>query len=149
MKCVDDDGFIPSTFVVVFVSVYFNCVFFLLGYTLPDLNTCRVAVIDSQGENTVSTNTGGQTNCGSQRDEWINTQPAHLHFAIKADFTKDMGYYVPYVSESHVGIVAAKIRAVKISLGGQSGWFCTVSVIYVVYGSVVEVTGFICRGIGW
>ena len=116
--------------------------------TQPDLNTCRVAVIDSQGGNTNSTNTGGNTNCGSQRDEWIRTQPAQLHFAIKADFTKNVGSYVSYVSESHVGIVAAKIRAIKVSLNGQSGWFCTIAVIYVVHGSVVEVIGFICRGIG-
>ena len=133
---------------LLFVSVYFIFVFFLLGYTLPDLNTCRVAVIDSQGENTVSTKTGGQPNCDSQRDEGIRTQPAQLHFAIKADFTKDMGSYVPYVSQSHVGIVGAKITAVKMSLAGQSGWFCTIAVIYVAYGSAIEVE-FICRWNSW
>ena len=111
----------------------------------PDLNTCRVAVVDGQGQNTNSTYTGGQTNCDSQRDEWIRTQPAELFFVIKADFTQDMGSVdnVAYVSESQVGIVGAKITAVKISLSGQSGWFCPMSVIYVVYGSVVEVIGFI------
>ena len=110
----------------------------------PDLNTCRVAVVDGQGQNTNSTNTGGKTNCDSQRDEWIKTQPAELFFVIKADFTQGMGsfYRVAYVSASQVGIVGAKIRAVKISLNGQSGWFCTIAVISVAYGSVVEVIGF-------
>ena len=77
-------------------------------------------MIDSQGENTNSTNTGSRTDCSSQRDEGIRTQPTRLYFVIKADFTMSMGSLVSYVSESQVGIVGAKIRAVKVSLDGQS-----------------------------
>ena len=101
---------------------------FLLGYTKPDLNTCRVAVIDSQGGNTNSTNQGAKTHCESQRDEGIRTQPTRLYFAIKADFTKYTGSLVPHVSESQVGIVGANITAVKVSLAGQSVCFCSVPV---------------------
>ena len=37
-----------------------------------------------------------------------------------------MGSLVPYVSESQVGIVGARIAAVKVSLDGQSVRWCTV-----------------------
>ena len=84
-----------------------------------------MAVIDSQGDNTNSTNTGGRTNCDSQRDEGIKTQPTHLYFVIKADFNVTIpGSLVPYVSESQVGIVGAKITVVKVSLDGQSAQCC-------------------------
>ena len=90
------------------------------GYTEPDLNTCRVAVIDSQGQTTNSTNTGGRTDCSSQQDEIINTQPTQLSFVIKAGFSKTYGTdSAHYVSETKIGIVGAKIVAVKVTLDGE------------------------------
>ena len=90
------------------------------GYTQPDLNTCRVAVINSQGENTNSTNSGGRTDCSSQQDAGIKTQPTQLFFVIKADFNQTYGTdSAPYVSETKIGIVGAKIVAVKVALDGE------------------------------
>ena len=89
------------------------------GSTPPDLNTCRVAVIDSQGHNTNSTNSGGGTDCSSQQDVYINTQPAELFFVVKAAFSKTVGPSAPYVSETKIGVVGAKIVVVKVALDGK------------------------------
>ena len=79
-----------------------------------------MSVIDSQGENTNSTNIGGRTDCSSQQDEGIKTQPTQLFFVIKADFNKTFGTTLaPYVSETKIGIVGAKIVAVKVALDGE------------------------------
>ena len=102
-----------------------------------------MAVIDRQGDNTNSTNTGGRTNCDSQRDEGIKTQPTHLYFVIKADFNVTIpGSLVPYVSESQVGIVGAKITVVKVSLDGQSAQCCGCVGVWGVGGLFPRLQGF-------
>ncbi|XP_076453311.1 uncharacterized protein LOC143288575 [Babylonia areolata] len=88
--------------------------------TKPDLNTCRVSVTDSQGHSTSSTHAGPKTDCSSQQDEYVNTQPAKLSFVLKSDFQKDFGSYVSYVSETKIGIVGANISVVKVALRGGS-----------------------------
>ena len=87
--------------------------------TPPDLSTCRVSVSDSQGSVKNSSNVGNSTDCESQRDEGIRTQPTHLYFAIKADLDLDLGNLAYYVSRSRVGVVGAQIDLIKISLSGE------------------------------
>ncbi|KAK7496776.1 hypothetical protein BaRGS_00011985 [Batillaria attramentaria] len=89
--------------------------------TPPNLGTCRVSVTDSQGNNKNSSYTGTRTDCDSQRDEFINTQPTQLYFVIKADLDMALTtnpYYVSSTSLNGVGIVGAKITLIKVSVTG-------------------------------
>ncbi|KAK7493722.1 hypothetical protein BaRGS_00015051, partial [Batillaria attramentaria] len=87
--------------------------------TEPDLSTCRVSVSDSRRNVKISTHAGNLTNCDSQQDEWIRTQPTELHFAMKSGFNMDLGNRPQYISDSKVGIVGAKITVMKISAAGS------------------------------
>ena len=84
-----------------------------------------MAVTDARGNVKNSTTEGNSTDCQSQRDEGIRTQPAELYFAIKADLDLALGNLSYYVSKSQVGVVGAQIDLIRISLSGY-GYFSRV-----------------------
>ncbi|KAK7101794.1 hypothetical protein V1264_020121 [Littorina saxatilis] len=79
----------------------------------PDLTTCRVAVIDSQGEATNSTTSGSLTHCPNQRNETVNTQPKEVHYVVKTGMSTNFD-----LPDGEFGVVGTTIVLKKLTVQG-------------------------------